>query len=513
MPSMSACLLGSINLSEYVLYPFTSDAKFDFNSLEKDVFLYVDALNECLEENTPFMPIEEQRIAAAKYRAIGLGYFGVGDMFIKMGIRYGSEESIKLADKIGYLVATSAMLSSDKLYDKYPTPEIIEKNEEKIYNSKFFKAHFKDGSQLLPVNTSLLTSAPTGTLSTMLNVSGGIEPIFSLTTWRKTESLNGGKETYYEIDVPVVEEWKKINGVSATPAWISQSTALNQKIDERIEMQAAWQKHIDNAISSTVNLAEETTVEQVMDLYMTAWKMGLKGITVFRTGCKRGAILTEKKKEEKPVEVEVEVETTECGLVKEPLKWGETISCSNDLIGLKRKIMSGCGSLHIGAFYDWDGRLQEVFFNKGSDGGCNAFMVGLSRMTSLAARTGASIEKIVDQLASVPACASYVVRIATKHDTSKGKNCPNAIGNALLDMQKEVEYILKKDAHPITRSIVKMELIDATNRVLESHKGKTEQQCIDEGICPLCYKGGEEVNLVAGQGCFSCSKCGFSKCE
>ena len=139
MPSMSACLLGSINLSEYVLYPFTPDARFDFNSLEKDVYIYVKALNECLQENIPFLPVQEQKDAANKYRAIGLGYFGLADMFIKLGIRYGSEESLELSDAIGAFVASKAIITSDSLFEEFPTPKLIKDNEELIYESEFYK--------------------------------------------------------------------------------------------------------------------------------------------------------------------------------------------------------------------------------------------------------------------------------------------------------------------------------------------------------------------------------------
>jgi len=514
MPSMSACLLGSINLSEYVINPFTKEVYFDYDSLIEDIIIYVRALNECLEENTPFMPLREQEEAARKYRAIGLGYFGVGDMFIKMGKRYGSEESIEIADKISSEVATAALLASAELGEEFPIPKIIIDNMIKFWGSDFYKEHIDKDIRILPVNTSLLTCAPTGSLSTMLGVSGGIEPIFSLKMWRKTESLNGGKETYYEIDVPVIDEWKRINKIKETPDWILKSTALEQNISERIHMQAAWQKHIDNAISSTVNLPEKTTVEQVEQLYTDAWKNGLKGITIYRSGCKRGAILTAKKEDLETLSKEEKEDIVE----EIKMKWGEIIPCSDNLIGLKRKIMTGCGSLHITAHFDWDGNFREIFLNKGSDGGCNAFMVGLSRSMSQEARAGIPLDKIVQQQFSVPACPSYVSRTATKHDTSRGKNCPSAIGYALLEMQKEIDSIFKKDEFKSTivghqPKGMKEELVEAREFAETTQYGKTEQQCIDEGICPLCYKRGEVVDLKASGGCYTCDKCGFTKCD
>lgn len=109
------------------------------------------------------------------------------------------------------------------------------------------------------------------------------------------------------------------------------------------------------------------------------------------------------------------------------------------LTGLKRKLTTGCGSLHCTAFFAEDGRLVEVYLNKGSTGGCNNFMIGLSRMTSLAARSGASLDEIADQLASCGACPSYAVRRATHGDTSPGACCPTAVGNALRDMALQMQ--------------------------------------------------------------------------
>ena len=112
---------------------------------------------------------------------------------------------------------------------------------------------------------------------------------------------------------------------------------------------------------------------------------------------------------------------------------------SEDLVGKKRKLVTGCGNLHVTAFFNKKtGQLHEVFLNKGSTGGCNNFMNGLSRMISLSARNGISIEDICDQLNSSGACPSYAVRSAKFHDTSKGACCPMAIGNALREMQKEM---------------------------------------------------------------------------
>ena len=119
---------------------------------------------------------------------------------------------------------------------------------------------------------------------------------------------------------------------------------------------------------------------------------------------------------------------------------GAIIKCSDNLVGKKRKLQTGCGSLHVLGYFDpVDGNLQEVFFNKGSTGGCANFMTGLSRTVSLLCRAGVSVEDIKDQLDSTGVWPSYSTRTATKHDTSKGSCCPMAIGNALIEMWREMQ--------------------------------------------------------------------------
>lgn len=146
-----------------------------------------------------------------------------------------------------------------------------------------------------------------------------------------------------------------------------------------------------------MNLPNSTTVEDVLDLYMLAWKKGLKGITIWRNGCERQAILS---KDEQPTKEEISPNT--------PTKIRKA---SDDCIGRKRTLITGCGTLHLTAFFDREtGQLLETYFSKGSQGGCVLFMAGLSRMVSLAARGNISIEDIVDQLKSAGTCPSYAVR-------------------------------------------------------------------------------------------------------
>ena len=183
----------------------------------------------------------------------------------------------------------------------------------------------------------------------------------------------------------------------------------------------------------------------------------------------------------------------------EGLKRGEIIQVNDDVIGKKRKLITGCGSLHCIALFDpYTGALLESYLSKGSTGGCNNFMIGLSRMISISARGGIDIYTIIDQLNSTGACPSYTVRRATREDTSRGSCCPMAVGNALLDMYNEVQAELasrKKGEPAPAPKAPKPKAVKAVKAVPQSM------------VCPEC---GEP--LVFEGGCNLCKSCGWSKC-
>lgn len=479
LPAGGSCLLGSINLAE-----FACDTGFDFESFKHCVKLSVIALNEVLDEGLPLHPLKEQRETVYDWRQIGLGIFGLADLLIKLGIKYGSPEAIDLCDMIGHTMAdmaikTSAVLAKEYgVYPKYK-PEAVEQS---AFYSKNALGETKELVESFGLrNSQLLTIAPTGSLSTMIGVSGGIEPIFANYYTRKTESLKGHDE-YYKVYTSIVKEYMDKHGLkddSELPDYFVTAQTLDYK--NRIYMQSVWQSHIDASISSTVNVPNDFTVEQVEGLYMTAWDAGLKGVTIFRDGCKRAGILTIKENVE--------------DIVEKPhrLERGMIIKADDNCIGKKRTLRTGCGTLHCEAFFDPDnGQLLETYFSKGSSGGCNNFMIGLSRMISLAARGGIDVYSIVDQLKSSGTCPSYAVRTATKHDTSKGSSCPVAIGNALLEMYEEMmDEVSFSD-------VEEKELEVITPKIVPVSKAK----------CPQC--GGE---LVFEGGCNTCKNCGWSKCD
>lgn len=480
LPAGGSCLLGSINLSEFVLDPFTVKAQFNTYGFAKVVEESIIALNEVLHEGLSLHPLEEQRISVNDWRQVGLGIFGWHDCLIKMGIRYGSEESISIANEIGSEMINFAVKASAELTAKYG--KFPKYNEASLFKSKFFQENVDSDFKSLVkekgmANSALLTIAPTGSIGTMLGVSTGMEPIFAHSYTRKTESLHG-EDVYYKVFTPVIEKYINLHNIQNEkdlPDFINSAMDIDYK--ERIEMQSAWQKYIDASISSTINLPNSATVEDIENIYMLAWEQGLKGVTVYRDGCAREGILsTEEKKEETPE--------------NNGLEWGTTIQSTDDLIGRKRRIVTGCGSLHVQGWFDpVSGKLMELFLSKGSSGVCNSFAVSLSRVISAGLRTGLGFDYAMEQLKSVPVCASYSVRSATKKDTSKGNCCPAAIANALIEMQEEVFSELLEDEEIKENGIPKL-------------VRQSSNKCTECGE-PLSFQGG----------CLQCSACGWSKCE
>ena len=491
LPAGGSCLLGAINLSEYIK---EEEKEFDFEEFSKDVKVCVTALNEVLDEGLPLHPLQEQRESVRDWRQIGLGVLGIADLLIKLEIRYGSDESVELCDQIGKVMAKNAIYRSAELAKEkgaYPKCNISEVISTPYFIENVDEEGLKYVSEMGGLrNSQLLTIAPTGTLSTMLGISGGIEPIYSNFYTRKTESLHG-EDVYYKVYTPIVQKYMLENNLSEEeelPDYFV--TAQTLEYTERIKIQAAWQKHIDASISSTVNVPKEFTKEEVRALYFMAWKNGLKGITIFRDGCKRLGILTTG-----------DESTTE-------LKRGDIVKVSDACVGKRRTLHTGCGTLHCEAFFDPNtGEFMEIFLSKGSKGGCNSFMVGLSRMISLAARGGIGIEKIVDQLESTLVCSSYAVRTATKHDTSSGSSCPMSIGRALTDMHKEMqEQLVGKNQDE--RQKEEQEIILSEGELIVAGDFEKADGVNVINPCPIC--GAE---LIFEGGCNSCKSCGYSKCD
>lgn len=458
-------------------------------------------------------PLQIQRKSVYDWHSIGLGTFGLGDMLIKLSIRYGSKESINIINEVFKCIAVTAVETSlqlAKIEGCYPMC-----NKEALVESSFIKALnlpdniLEDIRKFGLFNNQLLTCAPTGSTATMLGVSTGVEPNYAFSFNRRTVSLNN-EETVYQVDANIVKEYKKKWGEcdnSELPNFFVSSQDIPWK--ERIDVQAALQTWIDASISSTCNLPESTTVDDVFNLYVYAWEKGLKGVTIWRDNCQRQSILSTDSKKEEMISEQVSLNTEDAKLqleAKHELKRGEIIKPGDHWLGLKRTLVTGCGTLHVNSYWDPEtGELREIYLSKGSTGGCNHYMIGLSRMISLAARGGVGIDAILDQLKSCGTCPSYAVRQAVQKDCSKGSCCPVAVGNALRDMHKEIQDIICECREGVTTS---EEAEITINQPLVNKMAKLATiQSLEE--CPSCH----EKTLIHQGGCIQCDSCGWSRCS
>ena len=489
LPNGGSCLLGSFNLSAYV----DEFGRFDEIEFKKDIPVVVTAMNDLLDEGLPLHPLKIQQETVFDYRQIGIGVMGIADMLIKMELKYDSERAIEVCDRIGYVLANESLRASAmlaKLLGAYP-----KYNQDAVLTSDYVVNNTDpDTYELISKyglrNSQILTIAPTGTLSTMLGISGGIEPIFQFSYQRKTESLHG-EEVYYKVFTPIAKEYMEKHGVleEELPEFFVSSQTINPFM--RVKMQGTWQKHIDASISSTVNLPNSATVEEVEQLYMTAWKYNLKGMTIYRDGCARLAVLSK----EEPKQSKVEK-------AKSQLNFGDTILVDDSVIGIKRKLKTGCGSLHCTFYFCPEtGELREVFLDKGSSGGCLSLLNAVSRLSSLAARKGAPVEEIADQLQSVLVCPSYsIAKFKDPKATSKGSSCASAVANALLDAHKQfVEEFLE----------IEEDDDEIEFKTVQRDSEPEDKEGLGLLVCPEC---GAKA-LAKTEGCMTCHSCGWSKCS
>lgn len=483
-----ACNLGSLFLHNFIKNPFTRQATISWALLRDTIFTAVRMLDNIIDINK--FPNEIYENYQKNFRTIGLGITGLGDMLVMLNLKYDSSDARIFVDNLMNFIAFNTYKASVELAKERGAFPFLDR--EKFCQSGYLLKHCKEKDSSWRElkedimkygirNGKLLSVAPVGTLSLTFgnNCSSGLEPIFSLDYQRR---IKIGGQTDDKIKVVHMRdyaygEWLKVKDAPETVVKEDVFvTALDMTVDSHVNMLATVAKHIDMSCSKTINVPEAYSFEKTQEIYMKCHDLGIKGCTIFRPNKLRpGVMITEPEKKQENTTQPLE------------LPRGYIIKADDNCIGRKRTLHTGCGTLHCEAFFDPDtGDLLETYFSKGSQGGCNNFMIGLSRMISLAARGGVDINSIVDQLRSSGTCPSYAVRTATKHDTSKGSSCPVAIGNALLEMYDEIMKDLTDDEEDETESI------NLQHNV---------------GICPEC--GG---HLVFEGGCNTCKDCGYTKC-
>jgi len=467
--AFNSCNLGSINLYNCVENPFQMNPSIDWGKLKYLVRLGVRALDETLDYGYDTQPLTENKQCITDWRAIGLGVFGYADMLVALGLKYGSDKAIEFTRILfqfiqGASIEASAEIAGEKEpFGKYNL-SLIEKSE-------IFQNLGKPQKEMIRVNglrnAQILSIAPTGTIATMCGLSGGIEPLFRVDYERTTHSLEKSGKTFHVFaksveDLMTERNWGLYHNKEDLQKffpYVVDSEDISPQA--RINTQAAIQVYVDNAISSTVNLRNDATVNDIRNLYVDAWKQGCKGITVFRDGCSRTSILkSEPKQEETPKSKIVFNSVTPESRGSRKVVPGNIVTghtaCSKNFYTIVGKV---------------DGEIFEVF--TGSEGGCQANRNAITKMTSLALRCGVSRDKIISELKSCLCPACNVLQRQGEKDINN--SCAACIAEAI-----ELS-------------------VDAPIKVVESELAE----------CPECHS----KTLRPEGKCNSCYNCGYSKCE
>ena len=471
LPDGGCCNLGALNLERFV----DQDGNFDFDGFKETTAVGARFLDNVIDYNLDRHALEEQKQNAKNDRRVGLGILGLGDMLVKMGIKYDSDEALETIGKIMEIhrdtaYETSAELAKEKGqfpnfdWDGYSQSLFVQDLPKKLQNK--IK---KNGVR----NCTLTTVAPTGSGAIVARVTSGVEPIFATSYQRKVKKNDSlGKEfDTFTVYHPVVKEMFGTD--ENLPEYVV--TAHNVDPFFRVKKQGVVQKYIDSSISSTVNLAEETTVDTVADIYMTAYKADLKGITVYREGSREGILITDDKSSENE---EQNSDNAEMKTARNRPSITE---------GKTRRMRTGDGTLYVTVNEDENG-LCEVFTAIGKAGGTVAAQTeAISRLISLALRSGIDPNSIISQLKGISGPNP------TWEDGQLILSTPDAIGRAL-------ETFVNGDS-PSQEKKSQFEIAEE-----KSSRGKAGQY---GQHCNECDGSG----IVNEGGCLVCKDCGWSKCE
>lgn len=475
-----SCNLGSINLVRMLKKDGKGRYALDWDKLADTVGRAVHFLDNVIDANR--YPLEQIDVTTKQTRKVGLGVMGWADMLLYLGIPYNSDEAVKLADKLmGFITTTgrSASARLAKVRGAFPL---------------FAESIFKEGEALR--NATVTTIAPTGTLSIIAGVSSGVEPVFAYVYIRsvmdRTEMLEvspvlrevlEARGLYSEELMHRIAQEGTLAHIEELPEDIRRVFVCAHDISPlyHIRMQAAFQNHTDNAVSKTVNFPHSATIEEVAEVYTLAFRLGCKGVTIYRDGSREIQVLNLAKKDqpaEAGGETADEPQAAPAPAVITPRPRPDVTQ------GLTEKIAIGCGNLYITVNYDEYG-ICEVFTNTGKAGGCPSQSEATARLVSIALRSGLDVKTIVGQLRGIR-CPSTI-----RQQGMKCTSCPDAIARVIEKVVEGKEFKAMPGACPA------------------EVKAPTVVPAVAAHIreCPEC---GAKVEHEGG--CVMCRNCGYSKC-
>ena len=492
LPDGGCCNLGAINLERFV----DKDQNFMIDEFKHTVEIGTRFLDNVVDYNMDRHALEDQKLNAQNDRRVGLGILGLGDMLVRMGIKYDSEDALQTIDQIMTIFRDSAYETSIQLAkEKGQFPHFDWKGYSK---SKFIKTLPKSIKEKIKNNgirnSTLTTVAPTGSGAIVARVTSGVEPIFATSYKRMVKKNDGGygKEfEEYTVYHPIIKE---LFGTDENlPDYVT--TAHNIDPFFRVKLQGTIQKYIDSSISSTVNLREDIPVETVADIYMTAYENDLKGITVYREGSREGILITNEEKDS----VNKEGEKKKIDLSNITNSDKQPRIRPTQTLGLTRRIKTGEGTLYITINEDEKG-LCEVFTTIGKAGGnAAAQSEAISRLISLALRSGINPKSIVRQLKGISGPNP------TWEDGRLILSTPDAIGKALDDYLHEKN---QRDDNDDGSLLITMDSDKEKNNSDSSESSMTASPT-KLMTCPSC----DSRSVINEGGCLTCKSCGWSKCD
>ena len=480
-----SCNLGSLNLAR-MLREKDGRYEIDYDLLGETVDTAIHFLDNVIEVNKyPLPQIEEMTLATRK---IGLGVMGFADMLYRLGIPYNSEEGIQVANDVMGFINERAHAASIALAEKRGAFPLYEKST-LAAGGKPYR------------NATCTTIAPTGTISIICGASSGVEPLFALSFVRNVMD----DDELPQVD-PYFAEVAKREGfysdalmrriakegtlahIDEVPEHVKRVFVTAHDISPKyhIRMQSAFQRHTDNAVSKTVNFRNEATREEVAEVFTLAYKLGCKGVTIYRDGSRSGQVLYvgDKKKD---------------GAEATPVVRAVTPRPRPEITrGITEKVVIGCGNLYVTVNYDDEG-ICEVFANLGRAGGCPSQSEAASRLISTALRSGMDVNAVIEQLKGIR-CLSTVRQRATNPNI-KVLSCPDAIGKVL---EKVAKIKAQEDAERMHSAVIppieKEPLTDGCE-VMDGVPAEVGTPCPECGA-QLEHEGG----------CVICRACGYSKC-
>ena len=472
-----SCNLGSINLTK-MLREENGVYSFDWDKLKATAKKAVHFLDNVIDANK--YPLKEIDFMTKQTRKVGLGVMGWADALLRLKIPYNSEQAVRLAETVMRAVTEAGREESRELAKARGTFPLFQESTL---------------DQELPQrNATVTTIAPTGTLSLLASCSSGVEPIFGYVYIRNimdgTEMIEVNpilREVLEERGLYSDELMKKIakqgslEGIEEIPEEIRRVFVSAHEVSPEfhIRMQAAFQRHTDNAVSKTVNFCNSATREEVAEVYKLAFRLGCKGVTIYRDGSRSEQVLNIGK-------------VKKDGQEESPAEGGQAVIKPRPrpdmTTGITERVKIGCGNLYITVNYD-DKGICEIFTNTGKAGGCPSQSEATARLASIALRSGIDVRSIIDQLKGIR-CPSTI-----RQSGMKCTSCPDAIAKAIERVYQQ-QVRLGHWAEP--------ELSAAEG------PAASQAETVVPGRMRFCPECGAKLEHEGG--CVICRNCGYSKC-